>query len=372
MAKKVTYIISNIDRWVAFEWIVERLAGNLVNLNFVLINSKESHFEKYLAQKKIQYFQFDYSSKWQLIGAIFKTAIKLKQWKTEIVHTHFLEANIIGLAAARLVGVKNRIYTRHHSTYHFHYARSGIYWDKICNRFATKIISISDVVSNMLILKENVNPGKIELIHHGFDLHKFKERNENDIQKLRSKYNLNSKFPVVGVVARHIEWKGVQYILEAFRILLKELPDAVLILANARGPFHHDLVGIAKSIPKKNIKWIPFERDVFSLFHLFDVFVHAPVDREIEAFGQIYVEALAAGIPSVFTLSGIANDFIRDEVNAMVVPYKNSVEIAKAVIRIVQNPELARKLKTKGRSDVEAIFTLDRMISKLSCLYRNL
>ncbi len=44
--------------------------------------------------------------------------------------------------------------------------------------------------------------------------------------------------------------------------------------------------------------------------------MHVTIGKHYEAFGQIYVEALAAGIPSVFTLTGIAPEIIEHEHNA--------------------------------------------------------
>src|SRR5256885_4070776 len=41
---------------------------------------------------------------------------------------------------------------------------------------------------------------------------------------------------------------------------------------------------------------------------LLDVFVHAPIAPQVEAFGQVYVEAMAAGVPSVITRAGIRSE----------------------------------------------------------------
>lgn len=46
-------------------------------------------------------------------------------------------------------------------------------------------------------------------------------------------------------------------------------------------------------------------------------------ERWIKYLG-IYVEAFASGIPSIFTISGFANNFIEHCKNTMVVSYKNS------------------------------------------------
>jgi hypothetical protein len=62
-----------------------------------------------------------------------------------------------------------------------------------------------------------------------------------------------------------------------------------------------------------------------------------PIDDTIEAFGQTYIEALISGVPSVFTLSGVASEFIENGKNALVVDYKNSEQISVAIDQILTN-----------------------------------
>ena len=113
---------------------------------------------------------------------------------------------------------------------------------------------------------------------------------------------------------------------------------------------------------------IQFENDIAALYRLFDVYVHAPIDGQEEAFGQTYVEALASGIPSVFSLSGVAPEFIKDRVNAMVVPYCDSIAIERAVTEILTDDKLNDFLIRSGK-DAAGMFSLNTMLSKLEDLY---
>jgi glycosyltransferase involved in cell wall biosynthesis len=120
---------------------------------------------------------------------------------------------------------------------------------------------------------------------------------------------------------------------------------------------------------RKQYCTIKFEKDLYSLYQLFDVFVHVPIDEHSEAFGQTYVEALAAGVPCVFTLSGIASEFVRDRENAIVVVYKNTDEIYNGIRLILENPDLKNKLIANGRNDVMKQFDVIKMINSLEALY---
>lgn len=244
-----------------------------------------------------------------------------------------------------------------------------IKYDKMINSFATAVVAISKNVEEILIEKENVAADKVHLIHHGFKLEDFEIADKNKMEGLRNKYFIKDKYPVIGVIARYTHWKGIQYIIPAFEKLLKTYPDALLILANANGDYKLEITHLLKTIPPDNFVEINFEEDLFQMYHLFDVYVHTPIDNHSEAFGQTYIEALAAGTPSVFTLSGIAREFIKDRQNALVVDYKNSDAIYNSIKELLENKSLAETISKNGKEDVKKSFGLDKMISKLEELY---
>jgi glycosyltransferase involved in cell wall biosynthesis len=105
---------------------------------------------------------------------------------------------------------------------------------------------------------------------------------------------------------------------------------------------------------------------------MFDVFVHTPINDEFEAFGQTYIESLALGIPSVFTLSGIANDFIVDRRNALVIPHQDSESLFEALDLLLKDGKLREKLILQGKSDVCERFNIQRMIKQMDDLYQSL
>ncbi|MBK9400936.1 MAG: glycosyltransferase family 4 protein [Bacteroidetes bacterium] len=124
-------------------------------------------------------------------------------------------------------------------------------------------------------------------------------------------------------------------------------------------------------MPSDSYIKIEFEKDLFSLYSIFDYFIHVPIDPSVEAFGQVYIEALAAGIPSVFTLSGIAPDFIVDEKNALVVPFKDSDAIYNSLEKLIGNDVLKEKIVRQGRADVLNMFSFEKSILKMCEIYES-
>lgn len=365
----LTYILSHIDKALAFEWIAESLDSHKFKLRFILLNKGESALEQHLKARGIEVERVTYQSKKDIPQAFLKVRKILSKWKTEIVHCHLFDACLVGLTAARSLGIKRRIFTRHHATIHHIYFKRAIYYDHFINRMATDIVAISENVKKILIEKENVKPQKVHLIHHGFKLEDFTSDNQLIINELTEKYQTQNKYPIIGVVARQTHWKGIQFIIPAFGQLLDLYPKAHLILANAQGDYKSEINKLLSSLKSGSYTEITFESNIFSLFKLFDIYIHTPIDEHSEAFGQTYVEALAAGTPSIFTLSGVAPEFIQNEKNALVVPFQASEAIYQAMLRILENPDLANKIKTQGLTDVKLQFDLPLMMQALEKLY---
>jgi glycosyltransferase involved in cell wall biosynthesis len=366
---KVVYILSALNKSSAFEWISESLDRYNFNLHYLLLNPGPSELENYLRGKNIPVSRITCRHKGDWPLAWWKLYRLLKKLNPDIVHCHLQTASILGLSAAQQAGIPKRIYTRHHSSLHHVFHPKGIFWDRFCNKRATHIVAISGVVKKILLEWEKVPEEKIVLIPHGFKLEEFRNVEPERIRAVRLKYGLNENHKVIGVISRLTAWKGVQYIIPAFQSVLKKYPDAVLLLLNAKGDYKKEIEKLLQQLPAENYRVIEFEKDIPAVYKTFDVFVHVPVDEHSEAFGQTYVEALAAGVPSVFTLSGIAPDFIVHEKNALVVPFRNADAIALAMDRILSEPELTERLSEQGWKSIQEKFELNTMIRRLGDLY---
>jgi glycosyltransferase involved in cell wall biosynthesis len=325
----------------------------------------------YLDANSIKSYFIKYSSKKDLAFSFIKVLLIFLRRKPAIVHAHLFEASLIGLWAAFFCCIKCRIYTRHHSDLHHVYFPKAVKYDKLCNLISTHIIAVSEVVKEILVTKETVKPEKISIVHHGIDLEKFMNPIKAKVEYLKNKNQLTGFYPVIGVISRYTEWKGIQYIIPAFKNILREYPKACLVLANAKGDYAMQIKGHLSSINNSTYREIEFEADVASLYHCFDIFVHVPITKSREAFGQIYIESMASGIPSVFTLSGIANEIIEDRKNAMVVDYADAKGIEEATRFILKNTLIIDEIIINAKASV-LNFSAEKKFSSISGIYQQL
>lgn len=364
--KKIVYIISNIEKALAFEWLAEHLDNNKFELTFILLNKDETSLERSL-RKHCAVQRINFNGKSDVFGAFFKVLKTLKHLRPEVLHCHMRMAKFIGLSAGLITRIPKRIYTRHSATFNLVYHPHAVKYDKMMNRIATDIIAISENVKTAL-LNEGVKNQKISLVRHGFDLESFKLVPSERVNEILTKYQIPNQGLKVGVISRLLELKGVQYIVPAVTELVKSGMDIHLILANARGNYQPQIQELLSELPETSYTLIPFEEDLQALYQTFDLFIHTPVSDHIEAFGQTYVEALIAEVPSIFTLSGVAPEFIQHEHNALVVPFKDTESIRLSIERLAQDNELCDHLKTNGLKSVRQ-FDIEGFVANLERLY---
>ena len=369
MVKRVVYILSKVDKAVAFEWIVEGFKNSEIELVFILLNDKfNTDLAQFLLKNNVELYQYKLGEKSSYPSLIIKVFRNLKSIKPKMVHTHLLEASLIGLFAAKMAGIKNRIHTRHHSTSQHEYFPHAVKYDRFNNLMSSKIVAISENVKKVLIRQEGVKEEKICLIEHGFKLERFRNFDEKAVKSLRIKYQLPEGKKIIGTISRYLKLKGVDFVIDAFKEIHQKNPDTHLLLANSGGNYIEVIKTKLKELAIGSYTEIKFEPDLFSLYGLIDIFCHVPINSKVEAYGQTYVEALAAGIPSIFTLSGIANDFVEHEKNALVVDFENSIEIENSITRLLNDSKLEDKLVFNGLESVKR-FNLPIMINKLQSLY---
>jgi glycosyltransferase involved in cell wall biosynthesis len=368
---KLVYIISDINKAITFEWLAEAFAVTDIEVHFLILNPGESHLETWLREHHYSVKRIHCAGKRSFPKAFIETFFYLKKLKPDVVHCHLQKACLIGLTAAYLLRVPKRIHSRHHSSLHHVYFPKGIWLDKYFNAISTHVVAISSIVKEILVDWEKVPEKKVVLIHHGLKFDDYAQVSEARKEVIREKYSLQQHTPIVGVVSRFSEWKGVQYIVPAFQNFLKEYPRAVLLLFNGFGDYSEEIQKLLKSLPESSYRVIAFENDMQAAYKIMDLFIHVPIDHHSEAFGQVYVEALIAGVPSIFTLSGIAYEFFNNKINSYIVSYKNSDEIEGAMYQVVQGlPDVRINAKT-NQNIVSELFSLEKMVGKLYNLYNS-
>ena len=123
--------------------------------------------------------------------------------------------------------------------------------------------------------------------------------------------------------------KGAPYLLEAFRLIRKEVPDAVL---RVRRHLRNDIQPILKQFADLPIEWadhLDFAEHV-RRYQTSDLLLFPSIE---DGFAYVVAEALACGLPAITTPTTGASDLIQPGVNGEIVPIADARALAEAALK---------------------------------------
>lgn len=178
---------------------------------------------------------------------------------------------------------------------------------------------------------------------------------------LLERYGLSNK-RVVLTLSRITERKGHDDVLRALPPVLESFPDTVYVIAGTGG--HQDrLKALAHDLGLDDhvlfCGFVPGE-ELADHYNLCDLYVMASREIEskgdVEGFGITYLEAGACGKPVVACTSGGIADAVEHGVNGLLVPPGDTGSLAAAIISVLGDDDLAKRLGAAGRKRVEETY----------------
>jgi phosphatidylinositol alpha-1,6-mannosyltransferase len=216
---------------------------------------------------------------------------------------------------------------------------------------ADGIVAVSGFTKKLLIDRFSLDAEKIRLVQNGVDYARFSEPQNIDIKSL---YNIEPG-PLVVATGRMVARKGFDKLLEAWPEIVQAIPKAKLVLAGA-GPLTENLrkqileLKIAQSVHQ--LGYLP-EQHLVAMYQKADLFCmpnRTMPDGDTEGFGLVFLEAAAAGTPSVGGTAGGAIDAIIDQKTGLQVDGESTSEIAAAVIELLQNKERRNEMAVAAKA----------------------
>lgn len=303
--------------------------------------------------------------------ALMDLTVFLKGNPYHIVHTHNSKAGFLGRLAARLAGVPVIIHTVHGFSFH----NQEPLWrqilfrnlERFASRWCDKMIFISQPLIDWALRERIVGEDKIAKIYSGIELDLFQPVPNDVSHKIREKWKLPREAPVIGIVSKLWEGKGHWILIEALKEIKKEIKDVVLVIVG-EGYLYDKLVGMVNGNGLKNsVLFTGFQMNVSEIIATFDL---AVLPSFFEGMGRVLLEAMAMGKPVVASRVGGIPDLVEDGLNGILVEPGNVRELVRALIRILNNKELAAKMGSEGRQKVTEKFSADAMVRSIEKVYR--
>ena len=236
-----------------------------------------------------------------------------------------------------------------------------------------------------LFERYGIPASQCDLVYYGPDASRFVPA-DADGARVRRELGLGEDTPVVGIVAYfyppsqsvavygpHLVGRGVkghEVLIDAVPRVLAQVPGAKFVLVGRGwGPegevYLQSVKDRAKALGVADAVLFPGERsDVADTLMAFDVSVHPSLNDNLGGT----IESLLMERPMVVSdIRGYADTVLHEE-TGLVVPAGDAAALADAIVRLLRDRELARRLGANGRARMLRYFTLQPAVAKLETM----
>jgi glycosyltransferase involved in cell wall biosynthesis len=361
------------DLWAGAEVQLKVLLSKLVrrseiDLSVILFN--EGRLEKEIDALGIPVRVFP-ESRWGS-GKIFLELVReFKKSNIRIVHTHKYKDTILAAPAAKLCGIPCVVRTVHGLREPFDgmpAIKMNFYEaiERTVHRSCVdSIIGVSSQIESKY--KSEGQVSRVTCIRNGIDLDG--KSIQTDRWRTRKELGIDSETCVIGTVGRLTPVKGIPYLLEAARILLRQGAN-VKVLVVGDGSIRLDLMAQTHSLGiAYNVVFLGHREDTDALLQALDIFVLSSLS---EGIPMALLEAMAASRAVVASRVGGIPEIIEDGFEGYLVEPMDTDNLVERCRRLIESPDVARKMGERGRKRVERDFSATAMADRVASVYKEL
>lgn len=297
--------------------------------------------------------------------AMWRLVRLVKEARVTIIHGFLFHGYVLAAAVGWLLRVPVVVASRRSLSLFKTGRLSYRLAERVTNRWTDAIIANSEAVRQDAIRTERLSPTDVLVIHNGLDPARYS--NSPD-EALRRQLGLNGR-PVAIVVANFIHYKGHRWFLDAWASVLRTCPSATALLVGDGPERGAAEIRAAELGLGEGVQFLGSRRDVPQLLALADVFVHPSLE---EGFSNAVLEAMASACPVVVTNVGGTPEAVIDGKTGWVVPPRDAMALADAMVRVLAAPDRGRAMGKAGQRRVHERFTQTVMTEQYRSVYLDL
>ena len=296
-----------------------------------------------------------------------RLAAHIRRGRYALVHTHLLRADMYGALAARAVGVRAIVSTKHNIEARLA-APSARALHALATRPTQRTIAISQAVAGWAHERLGVPSDRIRVIRYGLDPAPF---NGLDRDAARRELGIEARAPVVLCPARLDPQKRHDVLLRAFASVRAEVPDAQLLCAGETqlgGPaYRARMLQLGDDLGLRDaVHWLGVRSDIPNLMAAADVIV---LSSDWEGLGLVIMEAAMAERPVVATAVGGVPEIVEHDETGLLVPQGDERALASGLTELLLDDGRRMCMGTAARRHAAAAFNLESMRAATRALY---
>lgn len=336
-------------------------------LEVVLITSPGEELEAVAAAEDVKMLEVpmrrEISPLHDLVS-LFRLFRALRKLKPDLVNAGTPKAGLLGMLAAKMALVPIRMYTLWGLRLETLGGLKGFAMsltERLASACAARVVSVSESLRRAYVERGLASASKVVVLGrgsiNGVEAERFlpSEDNPRRSEVLREQLKIPKEAPIVGFVGRFTRDKGVMELLDASEEVIEAFPETRFLLLG--WPEEGDPIPTAYVSKLKNHPRIirpGFVPDTVPYYHLMSVLAF-PSHRE--GFPNVPLEAGAAGVPVIgFEVTG-TTDVVADGATGLLVKRGDSDALAKALIRLLGDEALRKKMGAAARERVVEDFS---------------
>jgi len=314
------------------------------------------------------------------LKALLKLYKFFKKEKPFIVHTHTPKAGTVGMIAAKLAGVPNRLHTIAGLPL---LEKTGVIRkllnivEKFTYSCSTLILPNSFKLKRIILAEKFTSDSKLKVIGNGSsngidtEHYNIAHVTEKEKEQLRESLNINKNDTVFIFIGRIVKDKGINELVTAFNLLTKKYSGCKLLLIGSRENHLDPLLSKTEILIRENICIIPtgVQKDIRPYVSISHVLTF-PSYRE--GFPNVVLQASCMCLPCIVSDINGCNEIIEDQVNGLIIPVKNTEALEGAMIYMIENPERRLDMIKHSRTRILERYKQEFIWNESLKLYKSL
>jgi L-malate glycosyltransferase len=249
---------------------------------------------------------------------LLRLAAFLRREKFDVVHTHDLWSNLMGVPAARLAGVRIIISSQRDLSHLDWYQGVRRALLRRVQNLSHVVLTNATPIRDALIAEDRFAPEKLRVVHNGVDTGKF-QSGKRDPARLFPDAGDGKVVVLVGNM--HSDVKGHPWLIAAAPAVVREFPQALFVFAgdgDSRPAFERQVEEVGL---QRNFVFLGRRDDIPDILASCDI---AVLPSKVEGLPNAVLEYMAAGLPTVASRVGGNPELVEDGVTGLLVPAQNS------------------------------------------------
>ncbi|HEY2472194.1 MAG TPA: glycosyltransferase [Terracidiphilus sp.] len=353
---RIAYMLTSLGIGGAERQVVglaERMAARGHEVVLIVLRSRQEH--EFSAGVEVVRLDMTKSAA-GVLGGVLRGQGVLRGFRPDIVHSHTFPANMTA-RLLRLMGAAPKVISTFHNIYEGGLGRTAVY--SITDALSVHSTAVSQAVADRYVKIGAVPGRKCSVITNGIDVEVFAPARGGDS---RGRESTREQGAFVWLAAgRAVPAKDFENLLEAFRLVRYEMPDAQLRIAG-----ESEVRPTERRLAEADgLRWLGLRNDMASTITAADGFV---LSSAWEGMPLVVGEAMAMEKPVVATDVGGVRELVGDV--GVVVPAKDPRTLAKGMLRVMRMPERERREMGKaGRARIVQHFDMDAKANEWEALY---